>query len=84
MVVFLFILNLIVAFFELVMRIVQTINPEKELILLKQYPDYLQASQIALMHGTNFKDLVMGMTFTYFAYFLTINSYKERKNSPLN
>ena len=26
----------------------------------------------------------MGMTFTYFAYILTTNSYKERKNSPLN
>ena len=37
------------------------------------------------MHGTNFKDLVMGMTFIYFAYFLTINSYKELKNnSPPN
>lgn len=36
------------------------------------------------MHGTNFKDLVMGTTFTYFAYFLTINSYKDRKNRPLN
>jgi len=52
--------------------------------LLKQYPDYFQALQIALMHGTNFKDLVMGITFTYFAYFLTINSYKDRKNRPLN
>ena len=71
--IFLSILYLVIAFFELGLRIAQTINPEGELKLMKQYPDYIQAYQIALMHGTNFKDLVMGMTFIYFAYFLTIN-----------
>ena len=84
MALFLFVLNLVFSFLELLLRIFQTINPEEELIFLKENPDYFQAIQLALMHGTNFKDLIMGMTFTYFAYFLTINSHNERKNRSQN
>jgi uncharacterized membrane protein YvbJ len=41
--IFLSVLYLVIAFFELGLRIAQTINPEGELKLMKQYPDYIQA-----------------------------------------